>query len=947
MAVTAITVGHATIDAAIRQASPSQIASDTPWLKQALKGDAAQLATFFSAAGVPVDLNLPMSDGSYPLHAVIRLGHFDVAKLLVENGANPGVKDYAGLTAFDHALFTKEEEAVAALISPDQATIVNRALNKPVPPVREKQVLQAKTALQSVVTTVLSSPRVLDLDGLHNILIACDNKNLATLIDLDEGINKLDFSKNNRTKHGLTPLHCALLSQREDLVDVIFNRFSAEDFIAKDARGMTPVHYAAMLGFSGLVEKMLTAIGTLDKKTPGGTGVFNSRFTIAEFINREHTRFGYSLAKLAIAANQPTVLSALCKMGANLSQSIDDSVTAAELLCSEIDAKDPLRVTKSQYLLAAYNILTLATEFTIPQLVIPLTFLGIAANGFFAEKGGFKGQLLFWSAEALSMAVMSGMALIPGVKVAVDLWRVKSVASGAFNALYHAYKGARYETLKAVKKATVHSAIAASTIYRSRESIQYALNCIASVPEIVHDLATYPERMEDLKAKTASVLEREDRVKKDQSELEQREIELEQKEVDLNAREGMSSSRHSSDKGAHQSPNGPAGRPQTPKAPNQFEKSKSDKGLYSTLKGYFSWSSSSSPDEALIPSDAKDLGHDYSGQEGRHITLGSTFIPGTKRGNERDKLSLLTAENHGQYAKRWGLNHQVIVDRDILKGQCTIENNPTKVECSPYWRKISILKDWLGGSNTTPPKGKEEWYMMIDDDMVISNQKIDPFDALDALRGGTNGDDTSFIVAEDVGPWAGDPVKSVNTGALFVRRDARALEIIQEIWDKRNQASGVEVPEDYEICPTLGFCGQQKSLHEQAALGDIIQDIFNLNGIERHRSTSEAKYHILAQNGISVVKYRDQVSKTRGHIALNTFERSGEFIRHDKGWTSDHAWSYSDGGSPQGAWRIGDWMGQTAGVPVWGWYSADKTAGKLPGPLRYDKLKIMIDKTVH
>lgn len=49
---------------------------------------------------------------------------------------------------------------------------------------------------------------------------------------------------------------------------------------------------------------------------------------------------------------------------------------------------------------------------------------------------------------------------------------------------------------------------------------------------------------------------------------------------------------------------------------------------------------------------------------------------------------------------------------------------------------------------------------------------------------------------------------------------------------------------------------------------------------------------------------------------------------------------------PEGAWQSGDWMGQTAGVPVRGWYCGDKYVGNPPGPLRLGKIQNLIAKIV-
>lgn len=296
----------------------------------------------------------------------------------------------------------------------------------------------------------------------------------------------------------------------------------------------------------------------------------------------------------------------------------------------------------------------------------------------------------------------------------------------------------------------------------------------------------------------------------------------------------------------------------------------------------------------------------------RYITIGTTYVPSDP---QRSSACAVANANHQEYAERWEMRHSLVAE-NLLKKACTVDGKPK--DCSPYWNKIALLRNWL--RDTSSKRGKEEWRAVIDDDMIITNMQIDPYKAIDQLRGGK---DTSIIVTEDVIPYTGNSLTSVNTGALFVRKDDTSRKIIEQIWEKRNE----RVANAPSYCPTLGVCQKQHTLHEQQALSDIVRTQRGIVGRD-----------------ITIVPPRDTSSPTRGHIALNTFERSGEFIRDMSGWTSD---CFSYGGDPEeGKFRKGDWMAQAAGVPIWGWYCDDKRQGKPPGPMRRDKLLHMVEHTV-
>jgi len=297
----------------------------------------------------------------------------------------------------------------------------------------------------------------------------------------------------------------------------------------------------------------------------------------------------------------------------------------------------------------------------------------------------------------------------------------------------------------------------------------------------------------------------------------------------------------------------------------------------------------------------------------KHIVFGTTYLNG---GNPtRNAVSELSVKNHEVYSKEWGLEHHAELE-NLLEGECTNPISNKSEECVPYWNKIKMLKNWLEEPKVFPDK--EEWRIYLDDDMPVTNMKINPYKAIDQLR---EGKDSSMIIATDIQPWdKGNVYTSVNTGVLIARKDQAALDLITSVWEKRNTIFDLEDPE----CPTYGLCKQQKVFHEQQAFSDVLHEI----------SPSLKKT-------ISVVLPRDSWSVQRRQIALNTMFRKGCFEK--KGHPYAINYYEDDSKNPDGIWQRGDWMAQVSGVPIMGNYCWEDQER----PLRKELLEKLLTNVVH
>ncbi len=321
----------------------------------------------------------------------------------------------------------------------------------------------------------------------------------------------------------------------------------------------------------------------------------------------------------------------------------------------------------------------------------------------------------------------------------------------------------------------------------------------------------------------------------------------------------------------------------------------------------------------------------------RQFTMGTTYIKGNPL---RDSLSEMVAGNHEEYAQRWGMNHE-LETTNLLKNACSKNAfSSEQIDCEPYWNKVAILRRWL---HNPEKDSREQWYIMADDDMPVTNMNVNPSTAIDALRGLT---DSSIIIAKDVMNWHSNADTAVNTGLMIVRKDDTSKTFFDNLWERRNSYVGLH------NCPTLGVCKEQKSLHEQNAFADLLDENPSLmNGaisVVEPRNSNHSP-HLLASLLGKVIRLLNSDSSAsllaklggRAKIALNTFHRNGCFIRQEPDW--ENRVHYND--SHEGTWRKGDWMGQTAGVPVWGWWCGDKDS-KPPGHIRKDMLQHLFDNTI-
>ncbi|MFZ0564774.1 MAG: ankyrin repeat domain-containing protein [Chlamydiales bacterium] len=430
---------------------------------------------------IPRDLNEILRNGTYPLHHAINLGHTEMALSLLHARANPELKDRHGLTAYDYAILSRNPQVISILVPEEAQEALTNALNQAnriffQSEAKHEQAFKAASKLKELIqdrNTLLQE----DFEGLHNILARGRRRGVAFLSKAE--LSKADFSKKNRSKKALTPLHMALLSRDEEIVSTVLKKVNADDLLAKDNKGLTPLHYASMFGLSESLEAMLAQC------------MENPNFDI----NAVNPRFQYSLVNLAIAANEIKTLTILLQYGAKISGEADE-VSPVALLCALIRVQDPTNISATKYLLAANFFFSIVLANYLPNIVTPfgklntgvilalINFLGNEAlkqnfihpkYGSLAIKGGVVGAAAGAFAYSTGLiplikkwyALANSTGVVPLALQSLTL-KLISVIPPCFVATHQSFKhwrcggGAR----RAVQCSAIHGLIATIATYK-------------------------------------------------------------------------------------------------------------------------------------------------------------------------------------------------------------------------------------------------------------------------------------------------------------------------------------------------------------------------------------------------------------------------------------------------------------------------------------------------
>jgi hypothetical protein len=172
---------------------------------------------------------------------------------------------------------------------------------------------------------------------------------------------------------------------------------------------------------------------------------------------------------------------------------------------------------------------------------------------------------------------------------------------------------------------------------------------------------------------------------------------------------------------------------------------------------------------------------------------------------EGDEAQNLIIERQRQYAEANGYSYNVFSENCAT--ECVNLQGESE-KCDPQWSKISIIRNWL--EEPKNPCDGESWLAWLDPDVIMTNYSEEG--RLEYLIGGLgDGGRFSTVVTNDY-----CSTETLDTGAIFVRHDAVARELMRHIWEARNEGDGAGARW------TLGICGQSCS-HEREAMERIFR----------------------------------------------------------------------------------------------------------------------------
>lgn len=432
-------------------------------------------------------LNTPLPNGELPLHFAVRKNKPDVVITLLTHGADTEKKDYQGLTAIEHAVLLQNEEMVARILGHKigasledvQGQIACKGTASHAARLKQKVQLisyvNRRTLDQDKKNAYEGRPELLQSETLGR-------EGNAHLID----------------DKGFSLIHYAILGGHADLVEGLVQQF-AIDVNTVNKEGDSLLHFAAISGSSEVIEKLI-ALGA-------GPNV------------RNHN--GETALHYAAALEKLSVLQALVKGGSDPTLCDNENVSPLALVGAAAHQKDPLAVSKNQYILFGINALfwlatlsrmnngTLAQQWQEELKIIAnalftasaLAGFGFAVQSSKASKGAI-GEMAFRNLVVTPLlshvlGVFSAQHVIGGT---VAISNVYGIANSTFRGLKACWNNLGYRNWTVARNAVILTANTGQSLF----------SLVWTVGKIIKNLPTGPQKagVDPSKLKNLSAAER-------------------------------------------------------------------------------------------------------------------------------------------------------------------------------------------------------------------------------------------------------------------------------------------------------------------------------------------------------------------------------------------------------------------------------------------------------
>lgn len=231
-------------------------------------------------------INAVNESGNTPLHLASKWGYEGIARLLIENGAEPSLQNRQNKTAFDYAHNLKILQVLKS-VTPNLYEYIHitntdvKALNcKPEKPMgfrlQKMSMRNNESNASKTVENLKLIERILKAISYGDVKLACFymNINYAAYVDT-KGCSKdsqchplcecqtcknksnsfTDFDVNFSDANGYTPLHYAARYGLDELCNILI--LNKADVNCSNKRGQTPLHLAALNNKTGVIRVLL------------------------------------------------------------------------------------------------------------------------------------------------------------------------------------------------------------------------------------------------------------------------------------------------------------------------------------------------------------------------------------------------------------------------------------------------------------------------------------------------------------------------------------------------------------------------------------------------------------------------------------------------------------------------------------------------------------------
>ncbi|CAH1802310.1 unnamed protein product [Owenia fusiformis] len=228
------------------------------------------------------DVNLTKSQSHMtPLWKALIAGHNKQVQVLLENGANPNIKDERGYTMLSHAVIRNNTYAMKLILEKMELDIDitdeegKSALHHAV--LNDESEKGVNETLKETCTTVLltnhSDPNIEDAFGCTPLIYAAMNNNTAAIKQLIH--HKADI--NFQDEVGKNPLHYAANNDDDDSVKLLLKQMPDININVMDNENMTPLHCAASSGSRECLRLLLKHKPEVDIRDKSGkTGLHHA-----------------------------------------------------------------------------------------------------------------------------------------------------------------------------------------------------------------------------------------------------------------------------------------------------------------------------------------------------------------------------------------------------------------------------------------------------------------------------------------------------------------------------------------------------------------------------------------------------------------------------------------------------------------------------------------------